>query len=165
MQWPAARVAEKANKDAATEYDRLRKYCVFQPCSNIAVDKCGLTVSLLNTRSLKKHAVDIAKESRFIESDYIKCLTETQTSIDDDVSEIEQTRSHFNIHYNTCEHKLLSLAICLCNGIKVVAHERFPGISMIDVLKPSFSKNILRFLLYIAVQTLQFLYFMKGREK
>ena len=122
--------AIKANEDAATEYDRLRKYSVFEP-RNITVDNYSLTVSLLNTRSLKKHAVDIAEE----------------ICIYDDVSEIEQTLSDFNIHFNTSEQKFCNLAICLCNDINVVAHKRFPGISMIDVLKPSFSKQILRLIL------------------
>ena len=101
---------------------------------------------MLNTRSLKKHAVDIAEESHLMQRDII-CLTETQICIYDDVSEIEQTLSDFNIHFNTSEQKFRNLAICLCNDINVVAHERFPGISMIDILKPSFSKQMLRLIL------------------
>ena len=137
--------AIKANRDATVEYDRLRQY-VFEPCSNITVNNRSLTISLLNTRSLKKHAVDIVKESRLMDSDII-CLTETHICINDDLCDIEQILCNFDIHFNTCEQMFLNLAICLGNDVKVVAHEKFPGISMIDVVKPSFSKRIMRLLL------------------
>ena len=119
---------------------------------------------MLNTRSLKKHAVDIAKESHLMQSDII-CLTETQICIYDDVSEIEQTLSDFNIHFNTSEQKFCNLAICLCNDINVVAHKRFPGLSMIDVLKPSFSKQMLRLiLLYRSPNSSITLFYARLRE-
>ena len=103
-------------------------------------------MSLLNTRSLKKHATDIAKESRLMESDVI-CLTETQISMGEDTFNIEQTLNNFNAYFDKSEQRFLNLAICLHSSIQLVTHSKMLGVSMIDILKPSFSKNILRLVL------------------
>ena len=138
--------AFRVNIDATTEYNRLRQYNTFLPCNNITVDKHSLTVSLLNTRSLKKHATDIAKESRLMESDVI-CLTETQISMGEDTFNIEQTLNNFNVYFNTSEQRFLNLAICLRSSIELVTHSKMLGVSMVNVLKPSFSINILKLVL------------------
>ena len=103
-------------------------------------------MSLLNTRSLKKHATDIAKESRLMESDVI-CLTETQISMGEDTFNIELTLNNSNVYFNTSEQRFLNLAICLHSSIELVTHSKMLGVSMIDILKTSFSKNILRLVL------------------
>ena len=50
------------------------------------VDSNSLTVSLLNTRSLKRHAVDINRARQLTEND-ILCLTESQIAYDTDGTE------------------------------------------------------------------------------
>lgn len=80
--------AFKVNKDV--EYERLRKDSTFEPCKTIIVDDHSLTISLLNTRSLKKHAVDILADVRLMEND-ILCLTETQLDITANTVGIENT--------------------------------------------------------------------------
>ena len=70
--------AFKVNADTTAEYTRLRCDSAFECCEKIAVNECSLTVTLLNIRSLKKYAIDIAKDSCLIESD-ILCLTETRS--------------------------------------------------------------------------------------
>ena len=59
-------------------------------------------MSLLNTRSLKKHDTDIVKEFRLMESDVI-CLTETEISMGEHTFDIEQTLNNFNVYFNTRE--------------------------------------------------------------
>ena len=49
-----------------------------------------LNITLLNTRSLRKHYKDIMKDKRLLDSD-IFCLTETQWQIDEDTSVIESS--------------------------------------------------------------------------
>ena len=55
--------AFKVNADTTTEYYRLTCNSAFECCENIVVNECSLTVTLLNTHSLKKQAIGIAKES------------------------------------------------------------------------------------------------------
>ena len=93
-----SRNAFKVNTDATTEYNRLRCDSAFEYCENIAVNECSITVTLLNTRSLKKHAIEIAKESCLMESD-ILCLTETQIRIDQDTFNIKQTLNAFDVFF------------------------------------------------------------------
>ena len=54
-----------------------------------------LIITLLNTRSLKKHYKYIMKDQHLLDSD-ILCLTETQLQIDEDTSVIE---SRFQEHF------------------------------------------------------------------
>ena len=157
--------AFKVNTDATVEYNRLRCDSAFEPCQNIAVDEYSLTVTLLNTSSLKKHAIDIAKESSLMESD-ILCLTETQTRIDQDTSNIEQTLNTFDVFFNnSSEQSFLNLAICLYRDILLVSHDQFLGISIFDILKQNFTKNVLRFcLLYRSPNSSVTLFFERLRE-
>ena len=82
--------AFKANTDATTEYNQLRCDSAFECYKNIAVNGSSLTVMLLNIRSLKKHAINIAKEPCLMES-HILCLTETHIRSDQDTFNINQT--------------------------------------------------------------------------
>ena len=51
------------------------------------VDSNSLTVSLLNTRSLKRHAVDINRARQLTENNTL-CLTESQIAYDTNVTEL-----------------------------------------------------------------------------
>ena len=54
----------------------------------------SLTISLLNTRSLNKHLIDIAHDERLLKNDVI-CLTETQLSA---LSNHQRNHSQRNVH-------------------------------------------------------------------
>ena len=56
----------------------------------------SLTVSLLNTRSLKRRTADISRTRQLTENDII-CLTENQITNDTDVAEIKEQLSTFEI--------------------------------------------------------------------
>ena len=110
------------------EYSRLRENR-FETINTDYVDCNSLTVSLLNTRSLKKHAADISRARRLIENN-ILCLTESQITNDTDVAEIKEQLSTCEIYFNSCG-----------------ARHKNSGISVIDITKTSFSHNTMRIML------------------
>ena len=67
----------KSDPKPKIEYDWLQKGSIMKPCEDLTMTKSSLTFSLLDTRSLPKHVVDIANDSIIYASD-IMCLTETQ---------------------------------------------------------------------------------------
>ena len=64
------------NTAAAIEYDRLRIESPLVPTEDLEFVEENLTITLLNTRSMRKHALDIKYSKCLVNSDLI-CLTET----------------------------------------------------------------------------------------
>ena len=104
------------------------------------VDCNSLTVSLLNTQPLKRHAADISRARQLTEN-HILCLTENQITNDTDVAEIKEQLSTFDIYFNPCSVRHKNLAFCLGQNVVLSKHKTFPGISVIDITKTSFSHN------------------------
>ena len=52
----------KSDPKAKIKYDRLQKEGIMKPCEDLTMTKSSSTFSLLNTRSLPYHAVDIAND-------------------------------------------------------------------------------------------------------
>ena len=73
--------AIRANIGAEKEYERLRRDNIFDSMEKYLVSSDSLTLVLLNTRSLAKHALDISKDQRLLNNDFI-CFTETQVKPD-----------------------------------------------------------------------------------
>ena len=69
--------AIQSDPKAAAEYELLRNEYAMVPVKDCTSAPNSLTVCLLNTRSLKKHAQDIKSDKVIFNSD-ILCLTETQ---------------------------------------------------------------------------------------
>ena len=66
-----------------------------------------------------------------------------------DVGEIKEQLSTFEIHFISFGVRHKNLAFCLGQNIVLLKHETFPGISVIDITKTSFSQStILIMLLY-----------------
>ena len=78
----------KVNESAVVEYSILRENR-FDTIYTDYLDCNSLTISLLNTRSLKRHAADISRARRLTEND-ILCLTKSQITNDTDVAEIKE---------------------------------------------------------------------------
>ena len=74
----------KVNENAILEYRRLQENR-FDTIDTDHVDCNSLIISLLNARSLKRHAVIISRVRQLTEND-ILCLTESQITNDTDVS-------------------------------------------------------------------------------
>ena len=72
------RNAIKVDQRATEQYDHMRKNCQLPPIEDFgSLEEDTLTITLLNTRSLPKHSLDIAADAILMECD-IMCLTETQ---------------------------------------------------------------------------------------
>ena len=106
----------------------------------------SLTVSLLNTRSLLRLAVDINRTKEPMEND-ILCLKENQITNDTDGAEIFEQLNTFKVCFNSCGARHQSLAFRLGQNIVLSKREAFSGISIIDIRKDSFSHDIIRVML------------------
>ena len=58
-----------------------------------------MTVSLLNTRSLRRHLQDIVKDKNLMENDLLY-LIEIQVCNENDVSDIKQQLDTYEVHLN-----------------------------------------------------------------
>ena len=80
--------AIKADPRATIEYKTMRKDYAMKSIDTCSTElPCSLTISLLNTRSLKKHATDINADKSLKDCD-ILFLTETQAQASDDTTNI-----------------------------------------------------------------------------
>ena len=128
-----------ADSRATKEYELLRKEHPMKPiqnCKEMSTD--SLTVCLLNTRSLSKHAKDIKSDSFIMQCDVL-CLTETQVENDQQKEEVEkQLGDTKTIDHNTNEaDKFSSLAICLHTASEIVKQNIFkvPGGTLMSIKK------------------------------
>ena len=81
------------NPKVEKEYERLQKISSITSSLSseyeLAVSNTGVTVSLLNIRSLKKHSIDIRYDNNMFNSD-ILAFTETQLIPNDADNEIRK---------------------------------------------------------------------------
>jgi len=131
--------AINVNTSADKEYERLRVERPFSPVEKLEILDENLTITLLNIRSLRKHAVDINSDKRLVNND-ILFLTETQLSPNNPTADIEQTLSCFQFEFNSSHiSKYKSLAFCYQNQVSVIEHEKHEGMSILTIRKPSFA--------------------------
>ena len=99
-----------------------------------------LSVALLNTRSLKKNAANIASDWGLINNDTL-FLTETQLSPGSDVNEIQTIFDQFSVSLNMSDYRFSSLAICYQKSVLLQCHQKGEGISVIKLCKPTYSND------------------------
>ena len=99
-----------------------------------------LSVTLLNTRSLKKHAADITSDWKFMNND-ILFLTETQLSPGSDVNEIQTILDQFSISFNMSDYQFSSLAICYLKSVLLQCHQKGEGILVTKLCKLTYSND------------------------
>ena len=80
----------------------------------------SLIETLLNVRSLNKHAIDLALDERLAKSDIIY-LTETQHIPNSDIQEIA-TLQGFEVAYNTNQDRFQSIAVCIKVDPHIISH-------------------------------------------
>ena len=135
------KAALKVNESAKKEYERLRSEGLFKSQSHVAVTETSITITLLNTRPLKLHVLDIAMDNRLLDND-ILCLTETQCEAGSDTSIIESAlRKKYTMHFNNSDNKFKSIVYGLPNDVETLAKEDFNGISLFNIRKQHFSNN------------------------
>ena len=130
--------AIKSDIRATQEYERMRNECTLEPLrfANEPSDDT-LSITLLNTRSLNRHAVDIASDKDLLNTDLL-CLTETQLMPDQNNAHINETLHQFDIIHNKCIDKFQSLSICLKPDVDIIQYTHTTGISVIEFKKCSF---------------------------
>ena len=115
------RNAIKVNPNAKQEYERLHNESMLTPSLLSQVTSDSLTITLLNTRSLRKHSDDILNDLALVNND-LSCLTEIQLHLNDDTSEItSKFQNNFRMYFNNNRDKYRSIAFAysstmiLCN--------------------------------------------------
>ena len=136
------RHAFQVNSNVASEYNRLRDSSYFIPWSTLSVNRSSLTVSLLSTRSLRRHLQDIVKDKNLMENNLL-CLREIQTCHENDMSDIKQQLDTYEVHWNVESDRYQNIGFCLSRSIKVNEHETFPGVSILEIVQDSFCKILL----------------------
>ena len=96
----------KADSRATEEYERMRKESPCLPIDNCGLDSPLFIITLLNTRSLKRHVQDIAADKIISDSDLI-CLTETQIEEGYDTSSIDEVLSNYKVVHSADQDKFL----------------------------------------------------------
>ena len=105
-----------------------------------------LTMTLLNTRSLHRHAVDIAHDHELLNTDVL-CLTETQLLPNQNTSDISELLFNLKFCHNRCGDKFRSLSFCYKPSIEILKFHHDIGVSLIEFKKSSFKQDSIRLLL------------------
>ena len=123
----------KANPKVDKEYERLREISSItsspSPEHDLEVSNTGVTVSLLNIRSLRKHSIDIKYDENMFNSD-ILAFTETQLLPNDADNEIRRNLQPFALFRQDHQRdKFMSIAVCIKDYIQITEHEHFSSIN------------------------------------
>ena len=90
--------------------------------------------------------VDINGTKELMEND-ILILTENQVTNDTDGADIFEQLSTLKVYFNFCGARHQNFGFCRGQIIVFLKHEAFPGISIIDIGKDSFSHDTIRVIL------------------
>ena len=143
--------AIKADPRSKLEYERMHLESNIKPlatCGNMS--NSSIIISLLNTRSLNRYAVDISHDRQLLESDLI-CLTETHIKSTD---KQENIIAGFKLFHNISSDKFQSLALCYQYNIDINDIFNIPGISLFTISKKNVPQTRLRMLLLYRKQTI-----------
>ena len=137
---------------ATEEYDRVHQNSPFIPLEKVETFENCFVFGLFNTRSLKKHAIDMASDENVLENDVI-FLTETQLHPHTEVSCIKTKLQRFNFNFNSSDFKFSSLAIAYKDSVQILDHEKHCGISLLTICVKSLSDRLLRIALIYKTNT------------
>ena len=130
----------KTNVAAKDEYERLRLHQPLTPILKKYPEKHLFIISLLNTRSLNKHVIDIASTGTLLSSNII-CLTETQLIPNQNTVKIKNALSDFSVIFNSSERIFRSLAFCHAQSVEIFNCINMESISMFTVRKRTFRED------------------------
>ena len=130
----------KADPRALQEYERMRRECLLEPLCNADTSDYALVITLLNTRSLQKHAIDIFNDHVLLNTDVL-CLTETQLLPEQHTSNISDVLSCFNYLHNIAADKFQSISFCYKSHVEIINYHYVTGISIIDFKKTPFQSD------------------------
>ena len=130
----------KTNVAAKDEYERLKLHPPFTPILTKYPEEHSFIISLLNTRSLNKHAIDIASTGTLLRSDIV-CLTETQLVPNQSTVNIENALCNFSVIFNSSERKFRSLGFCHAQSVEILNCINKEGISIFTIRKITFRED------------------------
>ena len=119
--------AIKADQRALQEYERMRTECTLEPLHNVKTMDGTLVITLLNTRSLCRHAVDIFNDRELLNTDAL-CLTETQLLPEQDTNTISDVLNCFSYLHNIDADKFQSISFCYKSNVELVTFHHLTGI-------------------------------------
>lgn len=135
------RSAIKENRSAKDEYERLRNESIFCALPSLKLCSTSFTVTLLNTRSLRKHALDIISDRELMGNDML-CLTETHLDINENKLYLtELFAEKYRFHFNCSDNKYKSIAFLYSSQIEPQVVEDYDGVSILTVMNGNFSDN------------------------
>ena len=138
--------AIKSDPRAFQEYEHMTKECPVEALSVAVVSSINLTISLLNTRSFNRDAIDIAHEQRLLNTD-ILCLTKTQLVPNQNTSDISNTLYQFKFCHNRSNDKYQSISFGYNSHIEIFQYNDSIGMSQIEFKKASFSQHSIKLLI------------------
>ena len=133
-----SRSAIIASEAAHTEYGRLRlPENLLRPLRSFPLSESSLNISLLNVRSLNKHAKSLNNFEELITSDLL-LLTETQLRLDYNCDPIKGHLSQFHLKFNNDVDKFKSLMFGYRENLNVVEIEKDSGFFLLQINKHNF---------------------------
>ena len=140
--------AIKVDIRATEEYDFMRQHCQYcQIEGGGERSNNSLIVTLINTRSIRKHAVDIACDKVLMESDIVG-FTETQINSNSNNNSIEEILLPFNIVQNNMGNNIFAnIAFGYQEPVSLLDEYSIPNATLFQITKQSFLPSKLNFLL------------------
>ena len=138
------RNAIKVNQNAKQEYERLHNESMLTPLLLPQVTSDSLTITLLNTRSLRKHSDDILNDIALVNNDVL-CLTETQLHLNEDTSEItSKFQNSFRMYFNNNRDKYRSIAFGYSSNMALCSSSDCGSKSVLALKKPAFLGELVK---------------------
>ena len=115
---------------------------MFDTIEKVAISEDTTTLLLVNVRSMLNHALDIVSDDRLINNDILS-FTETQIQPHYSNSTIQSLFKNFVIYFNNNSNTFLTLAYGMHNNLELIDRDDFPGLSVLNIVKGSYSKILL----------------------
>ena len=120
----------RCDSRATEEYNYMRENLSLETKFDQGIIDNEFKISLLNVRSLKKHAIDIKNDASLFEGNLI-FMTETQLAYDTNTAEIENTLSPLLLHTNNSdEHIYSNTAAAYKKPFELIDAYRIPGATL-----------------------------------
>ena len=142
----------------------MRKHLSLDIECNVVKGESDMVISLINIRSLWKHAVDLRSDKILTKSCFI-CMTETQLTNDINTSEIKSSLKPFSLYTNNAsDHKYSNTAIAYnTNDIELSDTYDLPGATRYTIMHEilNFPINIILLYRQRNLDNEQFLYLLQ----
>ena len=137
----------RADEDTLTEYKRLQSEAnLFQTVSSSSQNNNRLIITLLNTRSLQKHAIDLVKHPNLLSS--VICLTETQLLPQNQTDKIMELFPYHIPLFNNSTDKYSSIAMLVEKTLDFNDLMQLEGVQLTSITIPNLQLSFKILLIY-----------------